>query len=138
MIQKRDKKDPEVSEPGIQVAAIILANRLEPWSSTGKPQFLNAVLRNIDSEKRSIYESSAEVAGMALELLHSNGSGMLEDYDAAFRSQLTVKLNSIKDTAKDKFLTCLFAVQEHYPHIVDNNFMNHVLFHLPKTYGIFR
>ena len=137
MIQKRDKKDPTVSEPGIQVAAIILANRLEPWSSTGKPQFLTAVLRNIDSEKRSVYRSSAEVAGMALELLHSSGSGMLEGYDAEFQSQLTGKLNSIKDTAKDKFLTCLFAVQEHYPRIA-NNFMNPVLFRLPKTNGIFR
>jgi hypothetical protein len=77
------------------------------------------------------------VAGMALELLHSNGSGMLEGYDAEFQSQLIDKLNSIKDTAKDKFLTCLFSVQEHYPHIVDK-FMNHVLFYLPKTYGIFR
>jgi hypothetical protein len=137
MIQKQDKKDPTVSEPGIQVAAIILANRLEPWSSTGKPQFLTAVLRNIDSEKRSVFQSSAEVVGLALELLHSNGSGMLEGYDAEFWSQLTDKLNSIKDKAKDKFLTCLFAVQEHYPRIVDN-FMNLVLFHLPKTYGIFR
>lgn len=137
MIQKRDKKDPTVSEPGIQVAAIILANRLEPWSSTGKPQFLTAVLRNIDSEKRSVYRSSAEVAGMALELLHSSGSGMLEGYDAEFQSQLTGKLNSIKDTARGKFLTCLFAVQEHYPRIA-NNFMNPVLFRLPKTYGIFR
>jgi len=74
---------------------------------------------------------------MALELLHSNGSGMLEGYDAEFQNQLTEKLNSIKVKAKDKFLTCLFAVQEHYPRIVDN-FMNYVLFHLPKTYGIFR
>lgn len=137
MIQKQDKKDPTVSEPGVQVAAIILANRLEPWNSTSKPYFLTAVLRNMDSEKRSIYQSSAEVAGMALELLHSNGSGMLEGYDAKFQSQLTVKLNSIKDKAKDKFLTCLFAVQEHYPRIADN-FMNYVLFHLPKTYGVFR
>lgn len=137
MIQKRDKQDPTVSEPGIQVAAIFLANRLEPWSSTGKLQFLTAVLRNIDSEKPSIYQSSAEVAGMALELLYSNGSGMLEGYDAEFLSQLTAKLNSIKDAAKDKFLTCLWAVQNHYPRIVDS-FMNYVLFHLPKTYGIFR
>lgn len=137
MLQKQDKKDPTVSEPGIQVAAIILANRLEPWSRTGKPQFLTAVLRNIDSEKRSIFQSSAEVAGMALELMYSNGSGMLESYDAEFCTRLTDKLNSIKDKAKDKFLTCLFAVQEHYPRIVDT-FMNHVLFHLPKTYGIFR
>lgn len=137
MIQKRDRQDPTVSEPGIQAAAIILANRLEPWSSTGKLQFLTALLRNIDSEKRSIYESSAEVAGMALELLYSSGSGMLEGDDADFWNQLTAKLNSIKDTAKDKFLTCLFAVQEHYPRIVDS-FMTYVLFHLPKTYGIFR
>lgn len=114
-----------------------MANRLEPWSSTGKLQFLSALLRNIDSEKRSIFQSSAEVAGMALELLAANGSGMLEGDDAEFLSGLTDKLNSTKDQSKDKFLTCLFAIQEYYPRIVDV-FMNHVLFHLPKTYGIFR
>jgi hypothetical protein len=114
-----------------------LANKLEPWSSTGKLQFLSALLKHIDNEKRSIFQSSAEVAGMALELLVSNGSGMLEGDDAEFLSALIEKLNSIKDQSKDKFLTCLFAVQECYPRIVDQ-FMNHVLFHLPKTYGIFR
>ncbi|PNF15874.1 hypothetical protein B7P43_G07978, partial [Cryptotermes secundus] len=137
MIMKHDRKDPTVSEPGIQVAAIILANRLEPWSSTGKLQFLRALLRNIDTEKRSIFQSSAEVAGMALELLAANGSGMLEGDDAEFLSGIVDKLNLTKDQSKDKFLTCLFAVQEYYPRIVDA-FMNHVLFHLPKTYGIFR
>jgi hypothetical protein len=77
------------------------------------------------------------VAGMALGLLASNGSGMLEGDDAEFLTGLIHKLNSIKDQSKDKFLTCLFAVQEYYPRIVDT-FMNHVLFNLPKTYGIFR
>jgi DNA-dependent protein kinase catalytic subunit len=137
MIQVQDRKNATVSEPGIQVAAIILANRLEPWSSTGKLQFLTAILRNLDNEKRSIFQSSAEVAGMALELLDSNGGGMLEGDDAEFHSRLTNKLHSIKDKAKDRFLVCLFSVQEHYPRIVDT-FMKHVLFHLPKTYGEFR
>jgi DNA-dependent protein kinase catalytic subunit len=131
----QDRKDSTASEPGIQVSAIILANRLEPWSSTGKLQFLTAVLRNLDNEKRSIFHSSAEVTGMALGLLDSNGSGMLEGDDAEIHSRLTNKLHSIKD--KSKFLVCLFAVQEHYPRIVDV-FMRHVLFHLPKTYGEFR
>lgn len=114
-----------------------MANHLEPWSSTGKLQFLTALLRNIDSEKRNIYQSSAEVAGMTLGLLESNGSGMLEGDDAEFLSRLAAMLLSIKDNSKDKFLVCLFAVQEHYPRIADT-FMNHILFHLPKTYGIFR
>jgi hypothetical protein len=114
-----------------------LANKLEPWSSTGKLQFLSAMLKNVDNEKRSVFQSSAEVTGMALELLAANGSGMLEGDDAEFLAALTAKLHSIKDQSKDKFLTCLFAVQEYYPRIVDQ-FMNHVLFHLPKTYGIFR
>lgn len=74
---------------------------------------------------------------MAVELLAANGSGMLEGDDAEFLSGIIDKLNSTKDQSKDKFLTCLFAIQEYYPHIVDA-FMNHVLFHLPKTYGIFR
>jgi hypothetical protein len=110
---------------------------LEPWSNTGKLQFLNALLRNIDNEKRNIYQSSAEVTGMALELLDANGSGMLEGVDAEFLSGLIDKLNSIKDQSKDKFLTCLYAVQEYYPRIV-HQFMSHVLFHLPRTYGTFR
>ncbi|XP_021932903.1 DNA-dependent protein kinase catalytic subunit-like isoform X3 [Zootermopsis nevadensis] len=137
MIMIKDRKDSTASEPGIQVSAIILANHLEPWSSTGKLQFLTAVLRNLDSDKRSVYQSSAEVSGMALGLLDSNGNGMLEGDDSEIHSRLTDKLRFIKDKSKDKFLVCLFAVQEHYPRIVDM-FMKHVLFHLPRTYGEFR
>lgn len=74
---------------------------------------------------------------MALGLLDSNGSGMLEGDDAEIFSRLTEKLHCMKDKSKDKFLVCLFAVQGHYPRIVDT-FMKHVLFHLPKTYGEFR
>lgn len=74
---------------------------------------------------------------MALGLLDSNGNGMLEGDDSEIHSRLTDKLRFIKDKSKDKFLVCLFAVQEHYPRIVDM-FMKHVLFHLPRTYGEFR
>ncbi|XP_069690626.1 DNA-dependent protein kinase catalytic subunit-like isoform X3 [Periplaneta americana] len=137
MIMKQDRKDPTLSEPGIQVAAIVLANRLEPWSSTGKLSFLNAVLRNLDNEKQGVFQAAAEVAGMALKLLDINSSGMLEGADAEFQSQLINKLNTLKNKTKDKFLICLFAVQEHYPRIVDS-FINHVLFNLPRMYGMFR
>lgn len=125
-----------MSEPGIQVCAILLANGLEPWNNANKLEFMLAVLRHMDGEKREIYQSSAEVVGLMLKFLSSHSS-MSELDNATFLTSVTGKLNFLKDKSKAKFITCLFGIQEHYPHIVQP-YMRNVLFELPKLNGIFR
>ena len=118
------------------MCAILLANGLEAWNSANKLEYLLAALKHMDGEKREIYLSSGEVVGLALKVLASKES-MLERDNATFLTCVTNKLNLLKDKSKDKFITCLFAVQEHYPSIV-RSFMRIVLFQLPKFYGSFR
>ena len=128
LFQRKDDKDPRVSEPGIQVCAILLANGLAPWSRANKQEFMQAVLRHMDAEKREIYQSSSEVVGLVLKF---------EEDSANLLTSVNGKLNLLREKSKAKFITCLFGIQEHYPRIV-HPFVRHVLFELPKLYGSFR
>ena len=96
LFQRKDDKDPRVSEPGIQVCAILLANGLALWSSTNRQEFMRSC---------------------------GPGAQFKED-SANLLASITGKLNLLREKSKAKFITCLFGIQEHYPRIFCLSFPN--------------
>ncbi|XP_063237602.1 DNA-dependent protein kinase catalytic subunit-like isoform X2 [Bacillus rossius redtenbacheri] len=115
-----DKIRPQENSPtyvvaGLQLAAILLANGLEPWNAVARPSFLEQLISNLDSSRSEVYLACAEVVGMALKAL---GVGR----DAEPTGDAAVLLNGTKQKMRhwgtsasmvNKFLLCLHAAGKH-------------------------
>ncbi|CAF0948619.1 unnamed protein product, partial [Didymodactylos carnosus] len=116
---------------GIQLTATLVANNIHPYSfhpEITEDRFNETLVKNLKNNFRIIYAAAAEVVGMLLKckkLKSESNTKLLEQIDNAFKGL----------QQQDRIITCLYSIQKHYPDIIDNRYMNQLMFALKRLHG---
>lgn len=87
--------DDKTAEIAIYVSSVLLVNSLQVWQRGSEHEFLNLMLAQLNSQKRSVYRGCAETLGPLLKNLKAD----------EFVDSVNLKLNGIMDF--EKYVVCL-------------------------------
>ncbi|CAD5112585.1 DgyrCDS1798 [Dimorphilus gyrociliatus] len=127
---------------GVQILGVLVANNLPPFKDGADPtgridknRYYNALFNCLSQRSRGAYGSAAEVTGMVLKYLSANSTdkSWLESKD----DELSKRLDSIKTSKIDQYITCLYKIQLNYKSIAEKE-SSKVLFLLPQLFGELR
>ncbi|XP_059489779.1 DNA-dependent protein kinase catalytic subunit-like isoform X2 [Neocloeon triangulifer] len=125
---------------GLQLVAVLLANKLLPWNSASEVEFLDALLeKHFVSPDKKTFHLAAENLGLLLKWLFGPpehwGQAASMDRDALLR-RVIKNLNLVKEQ-KSIFYISLHTVHRHFPQVVDS-FLHRIMHDYPQLIGVFR
>ncbi|XP_065336911.1 DNA-dependent protein kinase catalytic subunit-like [Cloeon dipterum] len=133
--------DSKQVQGGLQLVAVLLANRLLPWNSISEIEFLDVLLDKHFNcvENKSTLKLAAENVGLLLKWLFGPAEQLKQaasiDRDV-LHDRVANNLNKVKEQ-KSIFYVSLHIVHRHYPPIVDS-FMHRILHNYPQQIGVFK
>lgn len=102
---------------GLQLNAIVLANKLIPWTDTSRDAYLHSLVLCLHSEFTAVTQPAAQILGMSLAIIQP-------DEENVCLRELNALLLELKSKQKVKeFIDILYGVHKMYPLIVDKFFM---------------
>ena len=133
--------DPDIKSKqngiGLSLLGILLANDILPSFPTQElpeEKFNETLLKNMKNTHRSIFAAAAEVVGMLLDVKQRQGQS-----NERLLEQLAFLLKwHSGQNVPDTYVTCIYALQKHYPALVEKTVMNKLSFALKKLYGDFK
>ncbi|KAF4526767.1 hypothetical protein B566_EDAN012305 [Ephemera danica] len=123
---------------GLQVVAILLANKVLPWNDIGSQTFIDNLLdKHFMDTSRRTNQISAEIIGMILKWAHEPEPkpSLLID-EEAFKKRVQRNLKTLyKD--KNLFFPSLYTIHKYYNPIVDI-FLHNLLYEFLRLVGDFK
>lgn len=111
---------------GIELIAILLANKITPWSEPRKEDFYKALVMNFNSSEILSYKPCSEVIGLILNL------NPIASTENVLLDCVKRRLDYLQKNQEDVFITCLYGISKHYPDIADN-YMTFVVYHVSRA-----
>lgn len=123
----KNSTNPQMISCGIHLIAIVLANKIVPWSDLTKNDFIDAICLCINNDATVVYQSASQLIGLCF--AHLNISD-----DEPILKRIKDGIFETRKRNEKKSVDILYNMHKHYPQILDS-FLYLIRCNLPNAIG---